>query len=42
MLDLFPGDQRIVRQVMCVTEGFDVFLKARRYDPLVTPELVSL
>ena len=24
------------------TEGFDVFLKARRYGPLVPPELVSL
>ena len=29
-------------QVMCETEGFDVFLDARRYNPLVSPELVSL
>jgi len=26
---------------MCEAEGFDVFLEARRYDPLVPPELVS-
>ena len=27
---------------MCETEGFDVFLEAGRYDPLVPPELISL
>jgi hypothetical protein len=27
---------------MCETEGFNVFLEARRYGPLVPPELVSL
>lgn len=31
-----------MRQVVRETEGFDVFLKAGRYDPLVAPELVSL
>jgi len=42
MLDLFPGDQGSVRQVMCETESFDVFLEAGRHCPLIPPELISL
>ena len=42
VLDFLPGDEGVVRQVMCETEGFDVLLETRRYDPLVPPELVSL
>jgi hypothetical protein len=41
-LNLLPGDQGVMGQVMSETECFDVFLKARRYDPLVPPEPVSL
>jgi len=42
ILGFLPGDQGVVCQVMRETEGFDVFLNARRDDPLVAPELVSL
>jgi len=42
MLHLFPGNQGIVRQIVCETDGFDVFLDTRRYHPLVTPEFLSL
>lgn len=42
VLNRFPADQGVVGQVMREAEGLDVFLKARRYDPLVPPELVAL
>ena len=42
VLNLSPGDQRVVGQVVCEADGFDIFLKAGGYDPLITPELVTL
>jgi hypothetical protein len=42
VLNLAPGDQGVMGQVMCEAEGLDVFLDSRGYDPLVPPELVSL
>ena len=42
VLDFFPGDKGVVCQEVRETEGFNVLLEARRYGPLVPPELVSL